>query len=125
MDYTTPNTSIPFPPEDIARGKTIAILSYCTIIGWVIAIILQQSEKSRFGAFHVRQGLGLLIFGVGSILAITMLGWIMFFLWFLIPLIQLTVLIFIILGIINAASGQAKKLPVIGELSEKMLAGIQ
>lgn len=124
MDYNT-NTTVPFPAEDINRGKTIAILSYCTLIGWVIAIIMHQSDKTRFGAFHIRQGLGLLIFGVGSILVITMLGWILWFLWILVPVIQLTVLIFLILGIINAAGGHAKKLPLIGETSEKMLAGIQ
>lgn len=125
MDYNTTNTASSIPPEDIARGKTIAILSYCTLIGWIIAIIMHQSDKTRFGAFHIRQGLGLFIFGIGSILVLTMVGWVIWFLWFLVPVIQLSVLVCIILGIINAANGQAKKLPLIGELSEKMLAGIQ
>lgn len=119
------NTATTFPAEDINRGKTIAILSYCTLIGWIIAIILHQSDKTRFGAFHIRQGLGLMIFGVGSIILLTMVMWFMWVIWPLIPFIQLSVLILWIIGIINAANGQAKKLPLIGELSAKMLAGIQ
>lgn len=119
------NDTIPLPPDDIAKGKTIAILSYCTLLGWIIAIILHQSEKTRYGAFHLRQGLGLFIFLIGGILAVTGIGIVLWFLWVLVPVLQIALLVGIILGIINAANGQAKKLPLIGDLSEKMLSGIQ
>lgn len=126
MDYTNPNVP-PVPPaaDDVTKGKTVAILSYCTLIGWIIAIILHQSDKTKFGAYHLRQALGLFIFGIGTVIVLMVLGWILVFLFFLAPIVQIGILVFLILGIINAANGQSKPLPLIGELSNKMLAGIQ
>lgn len=126
MDYTNPNVP-PVPPavDDVTKGKTVAILSYCTLIGWIIAIILHQSDKTKFGAYHLRQALGLFIIGVGSAIVISILGWLLFFLFFLIPFINIGMLVLLIIGIINAANGQTKPLPLIGELSNKMLSGIQ
>jgi uncharacterized membrane protein len=129
MDYNNPNVPPYMPPvnpaDDVTRGKTIAILSYCTLIGWIIAIIMHQSEKTRYGAFHLRQGLGLFIFAVGAMMVLGIIGLVMLFLWALLPFIQLTLLVFMILGIINAAGGKMQGLPLIGKLSDKMLAGIQ
>lgn len=133
MDYNNPNVpppgygapNVPNPQDDVTRGKTIAILSYCTLIGWIIAIILHQSDKTKFGAYHLRQGLGLFIFVFGAVLLVMTLVWALFFLWFLVPVIQLTALVFIVLGIVNASGGKTQPLPVVGELSNKMLAGIQ
>ncbi len=125
MNYNNPSADPIIPIEDINKGKTIAILAYCTLIGFIIAIIMHQSEKTKYGAFHIRQALGLFIFGVGAILVLTAIGWFMWFLWVLLPVIQISLLVFVILGIVNAANGKAKKLPLIGDLSDKMLAGIQ
>lgn len=56
------------------NGKTIAIVSYITIIGWVIALVLNSSEKNSFASFHIRQALGLnLLWMVLSI--IPFFGW--------------------------------------------------
>lgn len=125
MDTNNFTAETVIPAEDINKGKTIAILAYCTLIGFIIAIIMHQSEKTKYGAFHIRQALGLFIFGVGGIIVLMVIGMVMWFLWFLLPIIQITLLVLVILGIVNAAGGKAKKLPLIGDLSEKMLAGIQ
>jgi uncharacterized membrane protein len=125
MNVNNPATEPVIPAEDIAKGKTIAILAYCTLIGFIIAIIMHQSEKTKYGAFHIRQALGLFIFGVGGVLVLMAIGMVLWFLWFLLPIVQITLLVFVILGIINAANGKAKGLPLIGAVSEKMLAGIQ
>lgn len=125
MDTNNPTAELVIPAEDIAKGKTIAILAYCTLIGFIIAIIMHSSEKTKYGAFHIRQALGLFIFGVGGILVLMAIGMVLWFLWFLVPVIQISLLVFVILGIMNAANGKSKGLPLIGALSEKMLAGIQ
>ena len=39
------------------QSKVVAIVSYITIIGWIIALILNQSKKTELGSFHVRQAL--------------------------------------------------------------------
>jgi uncharacterized membrane protein len=125
MDNNNPNQDAAITPDDIAKGKTIAILSYCTIIGFVIALVMHQSEKTKYGAYHIRQALGLFIFAIGAAIVIVPITMIIWALLFLIPVLQLTILAFVVLGVINAASGKAKGLPLIGDLSNKMLAGIQ
>jgi hypothetical protein len=41
------------------QPRTIAILSYLWIPGWIIALILYGQSKSAFAGFHLRQALGL------------------------------------------------------------------
>lgn len=133
MDYNNPNMPPPGygpppqqnPMDDVTRGKTIAILSYCTLIGWIIAIAMHQGEKTKFGAYHIRQGLGLMIFWMGAVIVAMILGWIVWGLWFLIPFIHLGGLTLAILGLINASGGKTTPVPIIGAVSDKMLAGIQ
>ena len=45
--------------QHIEEGKTISIVAYLTIVGSVIALILNNEKKNPFAAFHARQGLGL------------------------------------------------------------------
>ncbi|MGY0392534.1 hypothetical protein ACW5R3_08280 [Bizionia sp. KMM 8389] len=45
--------------ETIQKGKTMAILSYFTILGSIIAIIMNSDVKNPFTSFHAKQGLGL------------------------------------------------------------------
>ena len=48
--------------NDIQKGKQAATFSYLTIIGTVIAIFMNQEEnKTDFGSFHIRQGLGIFL----------------------------------------------------------------
>ena len=56
-------------------GKTVAIISYITIIGWIIALILNNNNKTEFGSFYIRQYLGFLLLGL--LVIIPFLGWIL------------------------------------------------
>lgn len=40
-------------------GKTKAIVAHITWIGWIIALILNSSEKDEIASFFIRQLLGL------------------------------------------------------------------
>ena len=75
------------PSQAAAAGvttedRTVAILSYVTLIGFLAAIIIHQSRKTQLGAFHLRQVLGLVLTGVvGGVCALVpILGWIVWFL---------------------------------------------
>ena len=46
------------------QSKLVAILSYITFIGWIIALVLNQSKKTELGSFHVRQALLIMIAGI-------------------------------------------------------------
>ena len=112
--------------DDITKGKTNAILAYCTPIGWIIGFILHNNDKSRFAAFHLRQGLGVMCLG----LALTFIS--VFFIAFWMPfvflpvrwLINLCILALAIIGIINANNGKTTPLPLVGPFFEKIFSGL-
>src|SRR4051812_27953393 len=43
------------------EDRTVAILSYLTVFGFIIAVVLNSSRKTQLGAFHLRQALGLFL----------------------------------------------------------------
>ena len=45
-------------------GKTTAIIAHITLIGWIIAIIINSNEKNEFASFYIRQLLGLFLAGL-------------------------------------------------------------
>lgn len=101
----------------------MALLSYLTIIGFIIAIVIHNGKKTALGAYHLRQVLGLILTGIACwpvnfILAfIPILGWIaMFAIW--IGLIVLWVM-----GLISAINAQQKPMPILGEYYQKWFAG--
>ncbi|MBN4047118.1 hypothetical protein JYU05_01075 [bacterium AH-315-P13] len=47
--------------ETIKQGKTLAIVSYFTFVGLLIALILNLEKKNPFTTFHIRQMFGLII----------------------------------------------------------------
>lgn len=118
----TTNTTTTTPAQE---DKTVAIIAYITLIGFIVAIVMHGSNKTKLGAYHLRQALGLVIFAIGSSIALMILGMIPFVGFIILiasPLIWIGILVLVILGIINASGGLEKPLPVIGGMSEKMLA---
>ncbi|MCA0152583.1 YtxH domain-containing protein [Winogradskyella vincentii] len=47
--------------EVLSDGKNIAIIAHLTIIGWVIALVMNSNNKTEIGSFYIRQMLGFLI----------------------------------------------------------------
>lgn len=92
-------------------GKMIAILSYLTLIGFVVAIVLQMDKKTSLGGFHLGQVLGNSIFAlVGSVLwVIPILGWIAG------GVIAILALINWIAGLISAIGEKEKTMPIMGK----------
>ncbi len=92
--------------------KIIAIISYITIIGWLIALILNSSNRSSLGSFHVRQALGIFLLGFVSSFVmriIPVLGWIAG------GAGLLLVLALWLIGLVSAVNGEEKTVPVLGE----------
>ncbi len=88
--------------------KLIGILSYLGIL-WVVAYILYGKKKSEYNLFHLRQGLGIFILLIINTIIgrIPVIGWLSIF-------IGIAILVFAIMGIIGAAKGEQKELPLIG-----------
>lgn len=107
------------------EDKTVAFVSYLTLIGWIIALVMfNGGNKTKLGGFHIRQSLGLLITAFAVGIAAIILAFIPFIGWFVSLLLYLAVLAAWIMGFINALSGEMKPLPVVGELFQKWFASI-
>ncbi len=98
--------------SDVDKNKAMAIIGYIIPILFFIPLLSEDGKKSPFAKFHANQQLILLIAAVivnivGSILPI--IGW-----FIILPFGSLFLIIIAIMGIINAAKGEMKKLPAIG-----------
>lgn len=91
--------------EVLSDGKNVAIISHLWLIGWIIALVMNNGDKkSEYGSFYIRQMLGL---GICSLLLgfIPVVGWLIF-------------LIFAVLWLmsfIGSFSGEKKLTPILGE----------
>ena len=95
-------------PQDVEKNKVIALLSYI-----IFFLPYLAAKDSPFAMYHANQGLILLLTSlvlnfVGSVIPI--LGW-----FIIIPFGNLAILVYLILGILNALNGQMKPLPLIGK----------
>ena len=94
-----------------SEGKNVAIIAYITIIGLIIAFVMNNDKKNEFAKYHIRQSLGLALtgLGLGLIGMIPILGWI-------INIIGIFVLLYMwIMGLVNAINGQEKPVPILGD----------
>ena len=87
------------------QGKEVAIIAHITFIGFIIALIMNSSNKTEFGSFHLRQTLGLW-------LTLVVGGWIPFVNFLILPL----GFIMWVVGLINAINGYEKPMPILGRM---------
>ena len=98
-------------------NKTLSILSYITIIGWVVAYFSGTDKADVLLKYHLRQSLGLAIVSIVFNIAFTIIASIIPSLSF-IGLVGYAFIILWIMGIINAANGALKPVPLIGKMFE-------
>lgn len=111
--------------------KIKAVAAYFFPLGWIIALILNKDSNGKpspFVSYHLEQALGL---GIASI-ALNLLAMVFMVVFFalhtvhflillmvlLLVAVSLCILVFMIIGIINAANMKQKPLPLIGTLVE-------
>ncbi len=93
------------------KEKTGGILSYITIVGLIIAFVQNQEEKSEYVNFHVRQNLGIGLFGIAIwvVNVIPLLGQIIWIVG------MLALFVFWVMGLMGAINGERKPVPIVGE----------
>lgn len=116
----TPNVSVEgqdytaqFDTNDIQQNKIVAFLSY---IGFLFIIPLLAAPQSPFARFHANQGLVLFILDMILGAAATVCLFIPIVGAVVSGVASLISFVFMIIGIINAASGKVKELPIIGKI---------
>jgi uncharacterized membrane protein len=94
-------------------GKTKAIVAHITIIGWIIALVINSNDKDEFAGYYIRQLLGLyltaLVLGL-----IPVIGWVL----------SVVIFVFWILSLIGAVQGEIKETPVLGKYYQDWFKGI-
>ena len=127
-DFTnTSDKTGEFDVADIRDNKVYAILSY---IGILVLVPLIAAPNSKFARFHANQGLVLLIGEIAfnivrtvllSVLKISLRFGILSVLYSVISIItgilNLIFAVFAIIGIIYAAQGKAKELPIVSKIN--------
>lgn len=94
-------------------GKTKAIVAHIYWIGWVIALILNSSDKDELTSFYIRQLLGLFLLSL-VLMFIPIIGW----------LANIIIFVFWIISLIGAINGEKKLVPVVGKLFQDWFKGL-
>ena len=115
----TADTTADFDANDIATNKVMAILAY---LGILVLIPIFAAKDSKFAKYHANQGLVLCIASIAYGIAygilssiILAISWRLYFITSILSLVSIVFAVLCILGIINAANGKAKELPLIGK----------
>ena len=96
---------------DHKKGKNIGMAVVAYILFFVP--LLTEARNDPFVKYHVKQGLVLFIAGV---LCMVVAGTL--FLFWLTPILNLVIIVFAVLGIINAVNGKEAPLPLIGQFAK-------
>ena len=116
----TADTTDAFDQTDILNNKTMAVLAY---FGPLVLIPIFAAKNSPYARYHSNQGLVLLlamvawniVYGIVSSLLYA-ISWRLGFISTILSLVSVVFAVLAIIGIINAAKGRAKELPLIGKI---------
>ena len=118
MDTT--NSSLTAPSTLAStEDKTIAIISYLTLIGFIVALVMHGSKKTRLGSYHLRQSLGLMITSVAVVVGGMVLAFIPFIGWLADLALWFGLIVLWFTGFLAAVNGQQKPVAVLGQHYEK------
>lgn len=102
------------------EAKKVAIISYITIVGLVIAFVMNNEKKLDFANYHIRQSIGLCATGLALafIGIIPILGWI-------INIVGIFVLLYMwVVALMNAINGKHRPAPFLGKKYETWFKGV-
>ena len=106
--------------RDVTDNKVFAIMAY---IGILVLVPIFAAKESKFAQYHANQGLCVCILWVADMVVFSILralSWIAFpwvmgtIVSILSSIVSVLIAVLVILGIINAARGEQKELPVVG-----------
>lgn len=96
-------------------GKITAVLSYCTVVGSLLALLSNLKSKHKFARFHIRQALGInLLMVIGAVPAFdTGSKWLEGGFW-------VVMLILWAFGFFGAVQDKEMSIPVLGPLFQRL-----
>lgn len=115
------NTTTSTAPFNSATtdDKTTAIVSYLTLIGFVVAVIMHGSKKTRLGSYHLRQSLGLMLTSIAVAFGGTVFAFVPFVGWMVSLAAWCGLFALWIMGLLAAINGEQKPVAVLGVQFQK------
>jgi uncharacterized membrane protein len=113
-----PGTAVP-PAAYATEDKTVAILSYLTLIGFIVALVMHSSKKTQLGAFHLRQMLGIFLSALAALVCEFILIFIPILGWLCILAIWISIFVLWLMGLLAAIKGEMKPTPILGPMYQK------
>lgn len=89
--------------RDVEENKTIAALAYILFF-----LPLLAARNSRFAMYHANQGLVLLLAIIAGNIVLSLIPFIG---WIVMPFFNIAVIVYIVIGIMNAVNGKVQPLP--------------
>jgi len=101
-------------------NRTMAIVAYITIIGWIVAYLSyrKSDDKSPLVKYHLTQSIGIILFSIVLSIVSGVLVGILPSLATLFYIISLCPFILMLMGIITASNEAQRPIPLIGKLVE-------
>ena len=98
----------------VEEGKNTAIIAHITILGTIIAAVLNGDKKNAFAGFYIRQTLGifLLFFALGYPVGL-------FDSWMISSALYLFIFILWAYSFVSALQGQMNMIPLLGSFFQK------
>lgn len=102
------------------NNRTLAIVSYITLIGWLIAYFQYKgnNEKSPLVRYHLGQSLGIIIISFVLGIAVGIVTSLIPALGSILSLVGIVPLALLVIGAITASKEESKPVPVVGNLFE-------
>ncbi len=102
------------------NDKTLGVIAYLTVIGWIIAFISYRNsdKKSDFVRYHLGQSLGIILISIAISIISGVLVFIIPALSTVFYIIALAPYVFMLLGVVTALNETMRPLPLIGKYFE-------
>ncbi|MEM1324742.1 MAG: hypothetical protein AAGI23_02250 [Bacteroidota bacterium] len=100
--------------SSLVTSRNISIVAYITVIGFVIAMLLNGKERTPLANFHIRQALGVHLVAAAGRFLVWITG-----IKFLGLLLSIAAVLLLILGIFDAVRERSEPLPFVGEYFQK------
>lgn len=116
--------NVVFNTEDVTNNKIMGILAY---LGLLVLVPIFAAKDSQYARFHANQGLVLCISAIALFFTSMIITFIVGLITFGLLALPISIILylavfgfwvaFIVMGIMNACSGEPKKLPLIGNIT--------
>ncbi len=95
--------------------KTMGIVSYLTLIGWII-VLATRKEKTEYTSFHLRQNAGLILLSLAIYIVVLILIFVLPFIGLVANILYLGLLVLWLIGLLGAINNEKKPVPIFGSM---------